>query len=135
VTTPLHRFMSHAHVAAMNDLLEGELLEECAGLTGDHVLQYDITDDPEGIRHWTVIVNRQGLRFALDQPVKDPVAVMRCSYTEMVASILAARAGESTGDVESDHAIFDPAGYAIVKGIIELSRPIATIESELPSQE
>ena len=127
------RFMSHEHVALVNQLLEGQLLEECSGLDRDLHVHYEIADDPEGIRTWTVTVGPSGMRLALDQHVDDPVLLVRENYFDAAAAAAATRVG-GNHDYDPVHVMNDAEGFARVAAVVEASRAIATVDVDFPSR-
>jgi hypothetical protein len=128
----LPRFMGPEHVARMNELLEGRLLDECAGFDGDLHLLYEVSGDPDGIRTWTVTAGPSGVRFGLDEQVPDPVLVVRAGYEALAAGSAAAREGRETPEHAPEFVIHDPEGFARVSAVVDAARAIATVDVRYP---
>ncbi|WIV54052.1 S9 family peptidase [Amycolatopsis nalaikhensis] len=125
-------FMSHEHVARMNELLAAsdEVLAACAALDRDYEIAYELSGGPDGTAHWVLRFDRRsGARFSLEPP-RDADLTYFGDWTEVIRGSRAARSGEpveanltTAGDVSVTERVAD--AYAT-------AQRVATIPTEFP---
>jgi hypothetical protein len=128
-------FMSQEHVDRMNEILRGvpEVQEAAAGLGTERVLAYELSDGPDGDTvWWTVTVGpASGFRFGLDPPAAAPDVVLRADWKQMIRATAASKSG---GEAQLDqHVDGDPAVLQQIMTVVEIGRPHATLETEIPA--
>lgn len=125
-------FMSHEHVAAMNDRLRtaDDVRAACRELGQPRAMLYRLRNGPDGGSDvfWT-LTYEDTIQFALaDHP--DPDVVLTGDWHTMLRAVRAARSGESAApDLQVQG---DPEVFARLNAILDIARPVATLDTVIP---
>jgi hypothetical protein len=127
-------FMSQEHVDEMNARLADapHVQEAAASLGAECLLVFELDDGPDGEKvYWQAAIGPKGFRFRLGPPPAKPDVLIRTDYAEMIRSVRAEREG---GTMEIDQEVVgDEQLLARMLEILEVARPVATLDTDLPS--
>jgi hypothetical protein len=126
-------FMSQEHVDEMNALIAGSLQVRKAAteLGTDRVLAFELADGPDGDTVWWLLdVGPSGFQFRLGEPTTQPDVVIRADFTAMIRAVRAEREGRQ--EEYPQEVVGDPELMARIFEVLEVARPIATLDTELP---
>jgi hypothetical protein len=126
-------FMSQQHVDTMNELIAAtpEVQEAAAELGNDRLLAFELADGPGGETvWWSLTVGPSGFRMGLGRPARLPDVLIRSDFAAMIRSVRAGREGRS--EEAPQEVVGDQELMARIFEVLEVARPVATLDSELP---